>query len=122
MGETGERGPAARRVLVVEDDYFIAEDLVVMLRTIGAEVLGPVPTLAQARSICAEVEDIEAAVLDVNLGGEMVWPLVDHLIARGIRVVLATGYSDVAIPERYAVLPRCEKPTDMHDLARHLKL
>ena len=118
--ETG--GPARRTVLVVEDDYFIAQDLVAMLQTIGVEVIGPAPNLAQARLICDAADGVEAAILDVNLGGEMVWPLVDLLRARGVPVVLATGYSDVAIPERYADLPRCGKPTGLHDLARHLNL
>ena len=118
----GTGAPAGRTVLVVEDEYFIAQDLVAMLLTIGIAVIGPAPTLAQARQICDAAEAIDAAILDVNLGGEMVWPLVDLLRARGVPVVLATGYSDTAIPERYAGLPRCEKPTSLHDLARHLKL
>ena len=122
MDGSGTGGPARRTVLVVEDDYFIAQDLVAMLQTIGVEVIGPVPNLAQARLICDSADGVQAAILDVNLGGEMVWPLVDLLRARGVPVVLATGYSDVAIPERYADLPRCGKPTSLHDLARHLNL
>lgn len=112
---------AGQRILVVEDEYFIAQELLLLLRETGAEPVGPVSTLAQALGLAARAGALDGAILDVNLGGEMVWPLVDLLRSRGVRIVLATGYSDLAIPERYADLPRCEKPTGSRDLLRHLR-
>ena len=111
---------AGRRILVVEDEYFIAQDLQMLLQEIGAEPVGPVPTLQQALDLAGRTPALDGAILDVNLGGEMVWPLVDLLHERGIRIVLATGYSDLVIPSPYADLPRCEKPTKSRDLLRHL--
>lgn len=111
---------AGRRILVVEDEYFIAQDLVLLLREIGAEPVGPVPTLRQGLDLAAGTDALDGAILDVNLGGEMAWPLIDLLRGRGVRIVLATGYSDLVIPARYGDLPRCEKPTKVRDLLWHL--
>ncbi len=70
-----------------------------------------------ARSSCQrcrcliEAEDkIDGALPDVNLGNEAIWSMVDMLLARGVPLVLATGYDASAIPKAYAHLPRCEKP------------
>ena len=120
MAGAGSSALAGRRILVVEDEYFIAQDLLFLLQEVGAEPVGPVPTLQQGLDLAAATEDLDGAILDVNLGGEMVWPLVDMLRRRGVRTVLATGYSDLVIPARYADLPRCEKPARSRDLLWHL--
>ena len=111
---------ANRRVLVAEDEYMIAEEIATVLGDAGAEVLGPVPRVADALRLLAAESRIDGALLDVNLGSEAVWPVVDALLARGVPVVLASGYNASAIPAAYACLPRCEKPTAGHDLARAL--
>lgn len=100
---------AGKRVLVAEDDYFIAKSLAGDLREAGADVLGPVASVAEALALVA-TEAFDAAVLDVNLRGEMAYPLVDAVMGRGIPVVFATGYSGDALPMRYAAVPRCDKP------------
>lgn len=97
------------RVLVVEDEYMIADDLVRVLSEAGAKVIGPASSLTGATDL-AEATLLDAAVLDINLRGIAVYPLVDMLRARGVPVVLATGYGTDAIPLAYADLPHCEKP------------
>ena len=98
------------RVLVVEDDYFLAEDLSAALGETGAEVLGPVPDLESALSLLDRGPAPTAAILDIKLGRAWVYPLADALRERGIPFVFATGYEASAIPAAYAAVPRCEKP------------
>ena len=97
-------------VLVVEDDCLLGEDLRAELDTAGAEVLGPVRDLASALSLLARGPAPTAAILDVKLQGEWVYPLANALRMRGIPFVFATGYEASAIPAAYAAVPRCEKP------------
>lgn len=106
-----------RRILIVEDEYLLADDLHDALRAAGAEVLGPVPSVAAALSLIAAEKVIDAAVLDVNLRGEMVFAAADALVARGVPFTFATGYDHWALPERFADAPRVEKPLK----GRHIK-
>ena len=97
-------------VLVVEDDCLLGEDLKDELSAAGADVLGPVRNLESAWALLTRDPAPTAAILDVNLGGQMVYPLADALREQGIPFVFATGYEAADIPEAYAVVPRCEKP------------
>ena len=108
-----------KRILVVEDDYFIAKGLVRDLERVGAAVIGPVPTIAQALAAIA-AEELDAVVLDVNLRGEMAYPVADKLLAQGLPFVLTTGYSSSALPSRYAGVPHCDKPVEVSALASAL--
>ena len=101
-----------RRVLVVEDEYFIADDITRALRKLGAEVIGPLPSRDQALDAFSAVGRIDAAVLDINLRGDDVYPVADVLRARGVPFVFATGYDAASIPEPYRSVARWEKPFD----------
>lgn len=101
---------AERRILVVEDEYMIADELVSLLVRAGAKVVGPVASVDDALHLLATEHELDAAVLDVNLLGKMVWPVVEELLERGVPLVLSTGYDISAIPARYARILRCEKP------------
>lgn len=81
-----------RWVLVVEDDYFIANDLLRQFKESGAEVLGPVASVEHALALIAATPQIDGAVLDVNLRDVMVYPVADALRDRGVPFVFATGY------------------------------
>ncbi|MBD8678349.1 response regulator [Sphingomonas sp. CFBP 13720] len=105
-----ERQLEGCRILVVEDEYLIADDLRLALIDAGADVLGPVPTVTAAQSVLAAESRIDAALLDINLGGTMVFDLADALEARSVPFVFATGYDESAIPERFSAVPRLEKP------------
>lgn len=83
---------AGKRVPVVEDEYFLAKSLAVDLRDFGADVLGPVAPIADALAVITS-ERLDAVVLDVNLRGEMAYPVADLLIERRVPFVLATGYA-----------------------------
>lgn len=118
--ETMSKFLTGRRVLVVEDEYYIADDLAMALHELGAEVLGPVPTQAGALSAIAGSDRIDAAVLDVNLRGETALPVIDALSRSGVPFVFATGYDAQVLPERYRHIPRWEKPYDAARLAESL--
>jgi CheY-like chemotaxis protein len=98
------------RILVVEDEYLIADDVRDVLADAGATVLGPVPNVAAAASLVATEARLDAALLDINLGGSMVFDLADDLKDRAVPFVFATGYDSSAIPDRFADVPRLEKP------------
>jgi CheY-like chemotaxis protein len=83
--------PDGRLVLVVEDEFLIALDLELLLRRHGWRVLGPAATVAAAlRLLAGTIPDV--ALLDVNLGGELVTPVAEELRARGVPFVLASAY------------------------------
>ncbi len=89
---TGLPALRGRRILVAEDEYAIAQEVASAFAAVGAEVLGPAATLADTLRAASAPGRIDAAVLDVNLRGEMAWPAVEALLGRGVPVVLATGY------------------------------
>jgi CheY-like chemotaxis protein len=97
------------RILVVEDDYLISLLLDDMLTSAGCVVVGPLPRLTDALEASAKVS-CDAAVLDVNLGGERVYPVAKILAERHVPFVFVTGYSGDALPREYAEQPRIAKP------------
>ena len=111
-----------RRVLVVEDEYFLADDLGRALTQLGAEVLGPVATRAEAFELLSTGERIDLAVLDINLQGESVFPVADTLLEQGVPFLFATGYDQTAIPAQYQQVPRWEKPFAPEALAQALSM
>ncbi|WP_114948031.1 response regulator [Microvirga calopogonii] len=108
------------RVLVAEDEYFIARDIGRALHALGAEVVGPVPSRDEVQAILATGERLDAAILDINLDGKMVFPVMRALAARGIPVVFATGYDQATVPAQYQDIPRWQKPFDPRALVQAL--
>ena len=102
-----------RRILVVEDEYLLAQDLARELEDLGAEVLGPVPSVEEALALLDAEAPPDAAILDVNLGGEMVFPVAEALRERGVPFLFATGYDLWSLPQAYADVPCFEKPFDV---------
>ena len=110
---------AGKRILLVEDEALIAVMVEEMLCECGAEVVAAASTLDEALVVCASAA-CDAAVLDVNLGGAVVFPAADVLARRGIPVVFATGYGRSAIgPEHRGQV--IEKPYTCDKLVRALK-
>ena len=98
-----------RTILLVEDEYLIAMDMADQLRHAGATILGPVASAGEAIDLIAEhVHDLDAAVLDLNLGnGRTAYPIADRLAEIGVPYVFATG--DVKVL-RAPTGPVLEKP------------
>lgn len=111
---------AGCRVLLVEDEYYIADDIARALRSVGAEVVGPFPTCDEALKAIAFDTRLDGAVLDINLRGEMAFPVVDALRARRIPVVFSTGYHETSVPPDYQDVPRWEKPFDPNRLVHSM--
>src|SRR5262249_61987757 len=95
-----------KRVLVVEDEYLVAMDMSAYLEAAGAHVVGPASNVSAALEALEHTE-LDGAVLDVNLRGEMAYPVADALVARGIPFVFTTGYDAHASPAHFAGVKRC---------------
>jgi CheY-like chemotaxis protein len=97
------------RVLFVEDEALVAMLVEDMLHDLGVEVVGPACKIEHALALAREAE-IEAAVLDINIGGQSTYPVADVLRDRGIPIIFATGYGSSALPERFQGTPTLHKP------------
>jgi CheY-like chemotaxis protein len=100
---------SGRRVLVVEDEILLAWLLEDMLGDLGCAVVGPAASVKQALAMI-DTEAIDVAVLDVNLNGQLSYPIADALAARNVPFVFATGYDKVDLPEGYQAYPVLQKP------------
>ena len=106
---------AGKRVLVAEDEFLIAHDLKRALTALDAEVIGPVSNLPAGLSLL-DGEELDAAVLDVNLCGSMSFPLADRLNEAGVPILFVTGYDEWALPDQYLGAPRIAKPFNCGDV------
>jgi len=107
-------------VLVVEDETMIAMLVEDMLADLGCAVVGPAHGLDAALALAAGGEAIDAALLDVNLSGQPVFPVADALRAKGVPMIFATGYGESGLREIDAGAPVLQKPFRVADLARAL--
>jgi DNA-binding response OmpR family regulator len=103
------------RILVVEDDLLIATLLAEILGSVGWQVVGPVAQLATALD-AAVSEGFDAAVLDVNLGGQTVYPVAEVLDARSVPFVFVTGDGREALPSLFCGRPHLGKPFASEEL------
>ena len=109
-----------RSVLVVEDQYLVAQGMKRAVHDLGGKVLGPVPTVAAALAII-EVDVPDLALLDVNLGGEQIFPALLELNHRGIPYIFATGYELSVLAPEHRKTPHLEKPVTTRDLAEAVR-
>ena len=117
---TSTRPLTGRRVLVIEDEYFLADDIARALRELGARVVGPVGELEEAMSLVDGDASIDGAVVDVNLRSDMVFPLARTLRARKVPFVFTTGYDRESIEAEFGDVRLWEKPLDIPAMAREL--
>ena len=110
-----EAGPL--KVLVVEDESIVALDIENMLEEIGCKVVASVPRLVKALYLASSL-DIDLAVLDINLAGEVVYPLAFRLADRGIPFVFSTGYSTATLPPELRDRPLVKKPVTLGSLKK----
>lgn len=105
------------RILVVEDNLLLAEATRLLLEENGCEVVGPAGRLARGLKLARdEAIAIDGAILDINLHGEMSFPIAEVLSLRGVPFVFVTGYEDRGIvPIAFRSARRLDKPaTEEH--------
>jgi CheY-like chemotaxis protein len=107
------------RVLVVEDEMMVSMLIEDMLSELGCHVVGPASRLDDALALARDAE-MDCAVLDVNLGGQPIFPLADLLRQRGLPFAFATGYGDAGVRDVDRGAPVLQKPFREGDLARVL--
>lgn len=100
---------SGRRVLIVEDQYFIADDIRRMLGDAGAIVIGPAANEKDALSKLDSGEP-DFALLDINLGDGPIYSIASELRRRGTPFAFVTGYSLFNIPEEFRAAPYIQKP------------
>ncbi len=104
--------PTPKFVLVIEDDYALASNLGSSLAEMGLKVVGPAASVETALKYIEDFPQIEVAILDINLGGTMVFPVADELSRRNVPFFFATGYSREVVPPRFADRIFVDKPLD----------
>lgn len=112
----GEELLQDRKILLVEDEYFIADAMQRELEELGVQVVGPVASVDAALAL-VDNTPVDGAILDVNLDDEGVFPVAETLAARGIRFIFATGYNASDLPPAWRHVPRYEKPVDVRAVA-----
>jgi CheY-like chemotaxis protein len=102
-----------RTVLVVEDNYLIAEHVCGVLENAGCTVLGPVARVGRGLELARAAAGVDGAVLDINLDGQLCFPVSEALAARAIPFIFMTGYDDrTIIPSEFRSAPVLAKPID----------
>jgi len=109
------------QILVVEDEVLIAMDIEDMLLELKCEPVGPASTIQSALEFIRRTVKLDGVLLDMNLHGQMVSPIVEELVKKGVLFVLVTGYArrdDDPLAMRDA--PRLNKPFTVGTLSAAL--
>jgi CheY-like chemotaxis protein len=111
---------APRRALLVEDEFLVSLHVGGLLKDLGFEVVGPAARLADGLRRADQEDELAVGVLDINLAGELSWPIARLLRARGVPVIFVSGYSVplANLPPDLADAPLCTKPATRIDLSR----
>jgi two-component SAPR family response regulator len=118
--EDAETPLAGRKVLVVEDQYLIADDLCSMVERLGGHVLGPTSRVEKAMA-ALQAERPDLALLDVNLENELVYPVAAALQEAGIPFLFTTGYDATVIDPRFGAAPHLAKPIGQGQLVEAVR-
>lgn len=110
---------AGRRVLVVDDETYVAMMLEDMLQDLGCVVAGVAQNVAAGLDLASSAE-LDAAVLDVNLGGQPVTPVAEALAARNVPILFSTGYGAAGVDPEWRGRPVLAKPFSIQELERAL--
>ena len=109
---TDKKALAGKRVLVVEDDFFLADTVVRGLEESGVEVVGPVGDIDDALELIDETDHLDAVVLDLNLKGDLSYPVAELLFQRKIPFVVCTGYNTTDMPLAVRTALALSKPVE----------
>ena len=108
------------KVLVVEDEALVSMLVEDMLTDLGCSIVGPAAEIEEALRLAGSAE-IDAALLDVNLGGRPIFPVADALKARGVPFAFASGYGAAGLEDGHRGAPILQKPFRQADLERALE-
>ncbi len=114
-----DTAPSRPRVLVVEDEYLIRMLLEDMLDELGYDMAAGVGTISEASEEASKGE-FNAAILDVNLDGQEIFPVADILAKRGLPFVFVTGYGERNLPDPHRGRPALQKPFQAEQLRQAL--
>lgn len=117
---SGEVSEEKLRILIVEDEAMLAFGLEQDLLDAGYTTVGPARSLQAAQKAVVD-ESFHFAILDINLNGELAYPVADELARRGVPFIFVSGYGTESIPEEYRAFPRLSKPYDPAHLLRELE-
>ncbi|MGC2410586.1 MAG: response regulator [Methyloceanibacter sp.] len=106
---------AAKRILVVEDEFLIALDIAGALEQGGLVVIGPLASISDALEALKQ-EAVDGALLDANLGGQPVGSIADALLARKVPFAFVSGYGRDQLPPQHRGAPLVRKPFTGADL------
>jgi two-component sensor histidine kinase len=109
------RSLPGQRIMIVEDEALVAMILEDQLEELGISIVATCASVSEAMN-AIEKSAPEAAILDVNLGGQLVYPVADCLIDRGIPFVFITGYGRESVDQRYSFVKILEKPVERQAL------
>jgi CheY-like chemotaxis protein len=112
-------GLNSKRILIVEDSPVVGPFTADLLKELGCRAVGPAPNMAAARELI-ESEKLDAALMDVHIRGERVFPLCEALAARGIPFILTSGYADWNMPDKWRDRPRLQKPYTLDQIEQAL--
>jgi len=103
-------GLAGKRILVVEDESLVAMLIETILEDLGCAPIGPAASVEEGLGLVNGETAIDAALLDVNVGGQQVFPVAEALAARGVPFVFSTGYGEAGLPDSWRGRPTLQKP------------
>lgn len=115
-------GLSGLKIIVIEDEALVALNLESMLEDLGCTVVGPFMRYAQAETMIERSADADAAILDVNIGGQKVFPIAQKLVEKGVPIIFATGYGRAGLPEAWHDRPVLQKPYTEAEVALGLKI
>ena len=110
------RDPARLKVLIVEDEFMLANDVARLFASKGADIVGFAPTVRQARQIIERGEHIDVAVLDVSLADDEVYEVADLVRERGACLVFYTAADASRLPERFSDAPVVQKTAGVEQI------
>ena len=109
------------KIFVVEDEALIAIMLEDILLDLNCLVAGPHFSVQQATDALDGGVMPDAAILDVNVGGQQIYPVAEMLRARGVPLVFATGYGQSGLDSAWASSVAVMKPYLQSDIVEALK-
>jgi DNA-binding NarL/FixJ family response regulator len=111
---------AGCRILVVEDETLTIFEIEAVLEALECAIIGPVGTLDGALRLVHDAAP-DAAILDITVRGGKTYPVAEQLLARGVPVVLSSGYEEWALPDALRGQPRLNKPFTTAELEEQVR-